>query len=103
VSRGEFDLLRDIVTQQGARMEAIDNHGTRGVGVLQTQITDLTKDFVEMKTENTAWQQSHTAEHVQDKKDKVTGRRWLIGIGIAGLTAIGGMYGFLDIILQHVH
>lgn len=103
ITRGEFDLLKDMVAGNASRMESIDVHGTRGVAVLQQQVTELIKDLTEMKTENGTWQKSHDGEHRSDKRDRVTGRRWLIGIGFAGLAALAAVITMLFQVLSHVH
>lgn len=45
VSREEFTMLRDQVAEQARKLEAIDQGGTRGVGILAVQIQRLTGDF----------------------------------------------------------
>jgi hypothetical protein len=103
ITRGEFDLLKEIVTGNQARMESIDVHGTRGVAVIQEQVTELIKDLTELKVENTGWQAGHALEHKQDKRDRVSGRRWLIGIGFAGLASMAAVIGLLEQVLAHIH
>lgn len=92
VSRGEFDLLKSMVKDLGDRLTSIDEHGTRGVAVIQAQLTELIKDLVEMKT-----------ELANEKTARLTGRRWLIGVGIAGIAACGGLITAVIAVLQHVH
>ena len=103
ISRGEFELLKDMVTGNATRMESIDVHGTRGVAVIQEQVTELIKDLTEMKTTTGTWQASHDAEHKASLRDRVTGRRWLIGIGLAGISSMAAVIAMLFQVLHHVH
>lgn len=95
VTRGEFAMLAQQVTTNAARMDAIDASGTRGVGVLLQQITDLAKDVhgLELKLEQ------HDREHETDRRDRASGRRWLWGMAIALLTSIDGPV--LAVLLSH--
>jgi TolA-binding protein len=95
-SRRELDQLRD-------RIERIDDHGTRGVGTLQSQITDMIKDIAELKTDLNTRFEAHQRIHDQDHQDRISGRRWLIATGIAGLGSMGGVWALLWDILQHLH
>jgi hypothetical protein len=103
VTRGEFDLLKEIVTGSQTRMESIDVHGTRGVAVIQEQVTELIKDLVELKTSSEVWQKAHDAEHKTAQRDRIVGRRWLIGIGFAGVSAMAGMIAVLTEVLGKIH
>lgn len=103
VSRGEFDLLKQMVSDQGGRLTAIDDHGTRGVGTVQVQLVDLTKDVVELKTDMNARFAAHEQVHEREAQQRRADRRWRIGMAIAALGSIGGLYGYLTLLLQHVH
>lgn len=113
-SRGEFDLLRQIVAGQGQRLETIDSSGTKGVAVVQAQMTDVVKDLAELKTEvnvrfdsaakgELQWHKDHLTMHEQEKRDRVTGRRWLIGTGVAGVASMAAVLALLVDVLHHVH
>lgn len=95
-SRREVDQLRD-------RIERIDDHGTRGVGALQTQVTDLVKDIAELKADLNTRFEAHQRVHDQDHADRISGRRWLIATGLAGVSTMGGILALLWDILQHLH
>lgn len=103
ITRGEFDLLKDIVTGNQARMDSIDAHGSRGVAVLQEQVTELIKDMVQLKAGMEGWQAAHEVEHQAEKRERMTGRRWLIGIGFAGAASMAGVAAALADIITKIH
>jgi hypothetical protein len=70
-----------------------------GVAVLAVQLTEVIKDVTALQAELA----SHRSEHQQEKRDRASGRRWLIGVTIALLGLIGGLYPFLAQVLQHLH
>ena len=75
----------------------------RGVITLQAQMRELHTDLAELKGETRAWQQAHTAAHETDQRDRVSGRRWLIGVGIAGVASMSAVAGLLVDVLMHIH
>jgi len=117
VTRGEFDLLKQIVASNQARLEGIDQGGTKGVAVVQTQLVDVVKDITELKAESGARFDlvdrrfdavgkrfdDHMQIHEQDKRDRIIGRRWLVGIGIAGMGSMAAVLGLLVDVIQHLH
>ncbi len=103
VTRGEFDMLKEMVSISNIRMESIDNHGTRGVAVIQEQVTELIKDLTELKVTSESWQTKHGEEHKTDLRNRITGRRWLIGMGVTGIGAMGGLIALVLQLLSRVH
>jgi hypothetical protein len=95
-SQRELDILRE-------RVDAMDTHGTRGVGAIQLQVAELVKDFGDLRADNRAWQAAHEKQHEQDKQDRVNGRRWLIGIGLAAVASMTAVIGLLLDIASHLH
>lgn len=79
VSRAEFNMLVQQVADYNRRLEAIDSGGTRGVAVLQLQITDLAKDFA-----------AHEKQHEMMESRRLSGRRWAIALAVAAIAAIDG-------------
>lgn len=79
VTRPEFEMLARRVNENARRIEAIDTGGTRGVAVLQLQITDLAKDFAK-----------HEEQHAQAETRRLSGRRWAIALAVAAVAAIDG-------------
>lgn len=80
-TRREMDQLRE-------ELRRIDDHGTRGVGVLQAQVTDLVKDVVELKADMNTRFQAHQRQHEVAERERRAGRRWLIGTVIAALVVL---------------
>lgn len=72
VTRGEFDLLKQIVADNQMRLLSIDEHGTRGVGIVQVQLNEVIKDLADLKL-----------SHEQEKQARRTTGKWLVGTIIA--------------------
>lgn len=75
----------------------------RGVTTLQAQVRELAADLHELKGETRTWQQSHDVTHQAEHQARVTGRRWLIGTGIAGIASMTAVVALLLDVLAHVH
>ena len=88
VTRGEFELLKQIVASNQARLEGIDSGGTKGVAVVQSQLVDVVKDLAELKAEVDKRFDVHMREHVQEAKDRTAARRWAIGSFLAALAIV---------------
>ena len=93
-SRREFDQL---VT----RVNLIDEHGTRGVGVIQVQLTEVVKDVAKLESEMTTRFTEHQRQHDTEQANRAANRRWAIGLAVALLAAIGGLYPYLHVITAH--
>jgi hypothetical protein len=91
VTRGEFELLRQMVTTNETRLASIDQGGTRGVGIVQSQLTDVVKDLVELKADINARFDAHMKTHEQDERDRVTARRYTLTTIIAAMAVIVGL------------
>ena len=78
-TRGEFDLLKQIITT--AQMGP-------SVAVVQSQLTDLAKDVVRLEAEMDKRFDEHVRVHVQDQRDRLNGRRWMIGTVITVLVLL---------------
>jgi translation initiation factor 2 gamma subunit (eIF-2gamma) len=88
VTRGEFELLKQIVASNQARLEGIDQGGTKGVAVVQTQLIEVVKDLTELKAEVNARFDAHLKEHDQEALARSANRRWAIGTFIAALAIV---------------
>lgn len=95
-SQRELDQLRD-------ELHRLDDHGSRGVGVIQAQLTDLVKDLTELKVNVDTRFDAHQRVHDQDRRERISGRRWFIGTAIAGLTGFAAVIGLLVEVLRQVH
>ena len=103
VTRGEFDLLKQMVTENQRRVESIDASGTKGVAVVQAQLTDLTKDVTRSEIEMNKRFDAHDLVHKQDARDRVSAKRWMVGTIIAFMMLLVAMLTILIQVLQHVH
>jgi hypothetical protein len=92
VSRGEFTMLAARVEENARRLEIIDTSGTRGVGVLQLQITDLAKDFA-----------AHEKMHEIADARRTSGRRWAWTFAAAGLASVAAILTLLADIASKLH
>lgn len=100
ITRGEFELLKQIVTQNQNRLEAIDLSGTRGVGALTSRVDDMVKDLAEFKTEVTNDFREHKALHKDEESKRVSARRWAITTAILALTALAGLYPLIFLVTR---
>lgn len=89
-SQRDLEILRQ-------RIDYIDANGTRGVGIVSSQVQFLTAGLAELKTSTALWQGHHERQHTEDIRTAVSGRRWLIGTGIAALVMLVAM---LTLMLQ---
>lgn len=92
-TRGEFELLKQIVTANQTRLDSIDNIGTRGVGVVQAQLVEVVKDLADLKADVNKRFDDHQRVHEQDLRDRVSGRRWLTGTLIAAIVMLVAILG----------
>lgn len=81
----------------------MDSQGTRGVGILQLQVTEIVADLTQMRADTRAWQTEHERQHEQERRERIVGRRWLVGTGIAGLASMAAVISMLIELLSHVH
>lgn len=81
----------------------MDMQGTRGVAVLVAQVSDLAKDIADDKSDTDKWRREHERQHEHDEQARVVGRRWIVGIGVAGLASMATVITMLQQVLVHVH
>lgn len=98
-TRRELDRLHQADRDLRQQITDLDNHGSRGVLQLQGQVTDLIKDFTEMKLAFV----THEQQHDEEKRERSRSRRWTIGTVIAGLCAFVAVIGLLLDLIQKVH
>lgn len=94
VTQRELDQLR-------AEVIRIDDHGTRGVGTIQAQLTEVVKDVTELKGDMNSRFAEHQRQHEREQSDRAVNRRWGIGIAVALLGAIGGLYPLFLYVATH--
>jgi len=97
----ELDQLVGWLTRLEGRVEAIDAGGTRGMGAITVQITDLARAMGELRGQDQAWQQAHERQHAADAAERARARRWLVSIGLAGVTALAGLYPLIAVVSAH--
>jgi hypothetical protein len=96
-----MDLLRDDMRGLRAEIQSVTS-GSTGVPVLQTQLYEVVKDMAELRSDMNTRFDSHLKEHQQASRDRVTGRRWLIGTAFAGIGALAGLYAMIfDLLSRH--
>jgi len=95
VSRGEFTMLANTVSENQRRLDMIDQSGTRGVGVLQVQITDLAKDIARLDLRL----DGHEHEHEVERKERSSARWKLAALVVALFAAIEGP--LITLLLTH--
>jgi hypothetical protein len=70
--------------------------------VLQSQLTDLIKEVAELRAETRGWQGGHESQHEKDKRDQLTGRRWLIGTCVGILAAMVALIALVFQVLSEI-
>ena len=94
VTRREIDLLKAAAdidrTKLWAKLESLDEHGSRGVAALQIRMDNMVASVAEMKADMTAEFGEHRREHEREEAKRVSSRRWLVGSIIAAVAAVDG-------------
>ena len=97
-TRRELDQLHQADRDLRQAISDLDNHGSRGVLQLTAQVTDLIKDMTEVRVAFAA----HEGQHETDLRERRNGRRWLVGVIIAGMSGFAAVIGLLVEVLQHL-
>lgn len=74
--------------------------GDANVAVLSSQLTSLARDLIDLKGDINQRFSEHERVHEVDKRDRVSGRRWMITTCIAGLAILAGLYGWIALLLN---
>lgn len=97
----EVNLLRDDVRLLRSDVASVTT-GATGVPVVQSQLIEVVKDVAELRADMNSRFDAHAKAHEQADRDRVTGRRWLIGTALVGIGAMSGLYVMiLDLISRH--
>lgn len=83
VTRGEFDLLHEMVVANQQRIEGISV-----LGAVQVQLTEVAKDLIDLKADVNKRFDAHQLVHEGDQAQRVAARRWQIGTVIAVLALL---------------
>lgn len=100
--RGEFEMLKQLVADTRARLNSIDDTGTKGVAVVQSQLTEVVKDLTELKGDVATKFTAHEIVHEKDQQERRDGRRWLIGISLTMITTMVAVIGLLIGVLTNL-
>lgn len=103
ITRGEFEMLRQIVNANQARLEAIDLSGTRGVGALTSRVDDLVKNMAEFKLEVSNDFRDHRTQHETEENRRIAGRRWAVTTAVAICALLLGLYPLAILALHNGH
>ena len=110
VTRDEFMMLRDQVQANAARIEAIDQGGTRGVAVVGVQVAEVIKDVADVRLELRAEMTDmrtqmarHEEKHETEARSRAASRRWAWGFAAASGTALAAILTVLIDVAAHLH
>ena len=90
VTRADVTALWRVVDDIGHRLEGIDAGGTRGIGAMSVQITEVIKDVSALQQQVATFQREHEELHRREASARVVSRRWAIATAIAFLAAVEG-------------
>lgn len=100
-TRRELDLLREDFRDLRNEVQPIVS-GASGVPVLQDRMIELVKDVGDLRLDMNQRFTDHLKAHEQANRDRVSGRRWLIGISFTALGALCGLYVMIfDLLSRH--
>lgn len=77
------DVRRDLDRLE-RRIEQMDTHGTRGVGIVQSQLADVIKDLAKLEGRMA----EHDRVHVREERDRASNRRWMVTTAIGFLVLL---------------
>lgn len=101
-TRRELDMVRDDIRSLRSDVGALTG-GSTGVPVLQDRLIEMTKDIAELRGDMNSRFTDHLKAHEQANRDRVTGRRWLIGTAFAGIGALAGLYAMIFDLIARTH
>lgn len=84
----DIAALWRAVNANDRRVSEIDHAGTRGLGPVSVQLTEVIKDVGALQNQVAAFERDHQAQHQQEALARVISRRWAVATAIAFLAAI---------------
>lgn len=87
-TRRELDQL----TQ---RMNQFDEHGTRGVAVVQAQLSQVIRDVARLETDMTGRFAEHVRQHDREERKQLSSRRFTVATTVAILMLLVAVIGLL--------
>ena len=110
VTRDEFMMLRDQVKANAARIEAMDQGGTRGVAVVGVQVAEVIKDVADVRQELRAEMQDmrgqlakHEEKHETEARSRAAARRWAWTFAAGAGAALAAILTVLVDVASHLH
>ena len=100
-TRREFDALANMVGELRSRQRRIEETMYGPVVLLQAQMTQVIGDASQLRRQMEAEFREHRERHEEEERARAAGRRWLIGIGFAGVTAFASLYPFILLVVGH--
>ena len=98
--RRELDQLAGWLTRLENRVETIDRSGTRSMGAVLVQISDLSKDMGDLAGAQRTWQRTHDDIHRSEQTQRASSRRWLITLALGNAVALLGPW--LVVLAHHL-
>lgn len=80
----EVDRLERSIEANARRIDHLDEHGSRGVDALKTQIEQIRKDFLDHEDMHT----EAARQAIEAARQAVQARRWTIGLLVALITPL---------------
>lgn len=98
-SRHEFAALAARVAEIAATQRRIEETMYGPVVLLQAQMSQVVSDAAQQRRAMEAEFREHRERHEQEEDARVRGRRWLVGVGIAAVSAFASLYPFIAIVV----
>lgn len=99
VTRREMDQIRVDLSDTRHSVDLLKTENA-AIGVLSTQISIVTRDLSELKSDMNYKFTKHEQVHEADEKARTSGRRWLIGTAISALAIVAGLYGWVALLIH---
>lgn len=88
-------MLRDEVRDIRDTVNTIDSAGTRGIGVIHQQVSELIRDVGDLKTDLKGHELKHEQTEHERQKQRRSNVRWLVMLVVTIILGLGGLYAFL--------
>jgi hypothetical protein len=102
MNSGYGDLERRVGNVE-VRLTWLDEHGTRGVGALQLQVSELIKDQAKLEAQVDRLQERMERDRKTDETRRVAAFRWRVGAAIAATASIAAVFALLADIAAQLH
>lgn len=86
--RRELDQMGGWLSRLEARIDEMDRLGTRSMGAVTVQISNLAQDMGEIAGEQRSWQAAHREQHQAEVAQRGAARRWLIALALGNAVAL---------------